>query len=250
MRRAPKRRSENAPDEAKARQASTLATNLVGELRSEIIRGALPPGQKLLVEAVCARYGVGASPVREALSRLSAEGLVVRREQRGFFVAEATIEDLIGLINTRRWLEDRAIRESIAHRTQEWEDAIVLAHHHLTKVSRWLPLDSSGSYRTNPVWENRHREFHRALISACGAKPLLRFCAELSDQLERYRQLAAEAIYPFKDEAREHKTIMELAVDGKADEAADALAAHYQNTLRVIRSSPFLTKSEKSSIRL
>ena len=222
------------------RGAATVASELVKQLRADIIRGELAPAQKLRVDFVCTRYSVGSSPAREALSQLSAEGLVTRHDQRGFFVAEITLDNLVELIKTRQWLEERALRESIANRTEAWEEEIVLSFHRLMRVSRWVSTEPGQPPKTNCEWENRHRRFHRALIAGCTVRPLLRFCSELSDQLERYRQLAAEAIYPFESEEAEHRRIMELVIDGNSDEAVATLLRHYDNTLRVVRSSPLL----------
>ena len=200
------------------RGAATVASELVKQLRADIIRGSL-----LRAEAACGfcLYPLqrGKQPAREALSQLSAEGLVTRHDQRGFFVAEITLDNLVELIKTRQWLEERALRESIANRTEAWEEEIVLSFHRLMRVSRWVSTEPGQPPKTNCEWENRHRRFHRALIAGCTVRPLLRFCSELSDQLERYRQLAAEAIYPFELEEAEHRRIMELVIDGNSDEA-------------------------------
>ena len=98
------------------------------------------------MDFVCTRYSVGSSPAREALSQLSAEGLVTRHDQRGFFVAEITLDNLVELIKTRQWLEERALREWIANRTEAWEEEIVLSFHRLLRVSRWV-AQNLGSHQ-------------------------------------------------------------------------------------------------------
>ena len=133
------------------RGATTVASELVKQLRADIIRGELAPAQKLRVDFVCTRYSVGSSPAREALSQLSAEGLVTRHDQRHFiFVAEITLDNLVELIKTRQWLEERALRESIANRTEAWEEEIVLSFHRLMRVFT-MGLDRTGAATKNEL---------------------------------------------------------------------------------------------------
>lgn len=210
---------------------STLATAVYERLRRDILGGVLKPGQKLQVEFVRERYQVGNSPVREALSRLSSNGLVERREQRGFYVAPISADDLRELIKTRCWVEGLALRESIANRTPQWEEALVLALHRLSRVPRAL---DSATFATNPEWEQLHRAFHLALIRNCGSRWLLAFCEGLIDQAYRHRQLAVAKMYPERNEAAEHRAIVQAAIEGDADTAVRELEAHFQRTAEII----------------
>jgi DNA-binding GntR family transcriptional regulator len=205
----------------------TLATSVYVQLRADLLRGALPPDSRLRVERLIATYGAGASPIREALNRLASEGLLVRHDQRGFFVVPVSRPDLGELTRTRCWLEERALRESIAHRTQEWEDAIVLSLHRLSRTPR---LRGNEAHAANPEWEKLHREFHQNLISACRSRWLMGFCNQLADHAFRYRQIARIVAGAPRDELAEHRTIAERAIDGDADGAVAALTDHYQLT--------------------
>ena len=72
-------------------------------------------------------------------------------------MAPISADDLRELIKTRCWVEAIALRESIAARTPEWEEGLVLALHRLSRVPRSL---NSESFATNPEWERLHRAFH------------------------------------------------------------------------------------------
>ena len=87
-------------------------------IRRDILSGELFPGDKLQIEAISERYGIGIAPVREAFNRLSSEGLVERKSQRGFFVTEISITALEELVKTRIWLETLALREAIQNATE------------------------------------------------------------------------------------------------------------------------------------
>ena len=101
---------------------------------TDLLDGVLEAESKLRVEWVVSKYGAGASPVREALNRLASEGLLGRHDQRGFFIMPVSASELEELTRTRCWLEERALRESIAHRTAEWEEQLVLALHRLGRA--------------------------------------------------------------------------------------------------------------------
>lgn len=212
--------------------ASTLASSVYSQLREELLHGRIEPDSKLRVEWAVQRFGAGASPVREALNRLAAEGFLDRRDQRGFFVTPITLEELEELTRTRCWLEERALRESILHRTIPWEEDLVLALHRLAREPRRNP--SGDAY--NPEWEMRHRAFHSTLISACRSRPLMAFCSQLADRAFRYRQLAREGLGAPRDELREHKEIAAAAIEGDADAAVEALKKHYILTSQLCQS--------------
>src|ERR1700740_254444 len=83
-------------------RAGTWATAAYERIRQEIVGGRLLPGEKLRVDALRDRYEIGGSPLREALARLTAEGLVFQQEQKGFRVSAVSAGDLIELTRTRR----------------------------------------------------------------------------------------------------------------------------------------------------
>ncbi len=113
---APNLLTEEAP-------AKTLATYAVSALRRGILDGALAPGSRLRIEDLRSRFGMGASPLREALSQLAAEGLVQRLDQRGFRVAPAAASELNDLIETRCLIEGAALRASIEAGDDAWEES-------------------------------------------------------------------------------------------------------------------------------
>lgn len=216
---------------------ATRATSLFDELRADLLAGVLEPGSKLAIEALAERYAASATPLREALNRLVSDGLVERREQRGFVVAGISAEDLTEITKTRCWLEEVALRESIAAHSTAWEEALVLAHHRLARTPRSL---SDSRFEDNPEWEPLHRAFHRALINGCGSRWLLSFCDQLADQHHRYRRLSAPRAFAKRSVKGEHQQLLDAAVEGRADDAVALLRAHFERTARIIRDDPGL----------
>lgn len=190
-------------------------------LREAIITGEIAPGEKLKVETLKTTLATGASPVREALSLLTSDQLVERRDQRGFRVAVASRSQFEEILSLRCKLEDLALRASVESADRDWEEQLVLAHHHMAKLHAG-PHD---------VFEAHHKAFHMSLLSACGSPILLRFCEQLYDLNIRYRNLAVKSEgYAKRDIAGEHKAILDAAISGDMECASSELVSHYRKT--------------------
>lgn len=213
-------------DAVDAAKPISITSQVYDRLRRDILTGTLEPGLKLKIERLRDHYETGASPIREALSLLTSEGLVDRLDQRGFRVAEISLEAFEELLKTRCWLEERAVSESIANAGTEWEENLVLAHHRLTRTDR----AAANDLQTTIVWETAHKAFHMALLAACGSRPLLNFCEQLYDQNIRYRYVAVTSAYPKRDIGDEHLKIFEAAVTRDVGTTVGLLLRHYQGT--------------------
>lgn len=210
----------NKPKVDETRNQSTTQRAYIA-LRDAIITGEIAPGEKLKVETLKNTLETGASPVREALSLLTSNQLVERRDQRGFRVAQASRKQFNEILGLRCKLEDMALRASVEASTPEWEEKLVLAHHHMEK-SVAEPLG---------VFEERHKAFHLALLSGCVSPILLRFCEQLYDLNIRYRYLAIKSSgYAQRDVAGEHRAILDAAISGDVELASTQLVSHYRNT--------------------
>jgi DNA-binding GntR family transcriptional regulator len=164
-------------------EAKTLTDQAYQRLREDIVHGKLPPGEKLGIEFLKRTYDVGATPLREALYRLSADGFVQVQGQRGFRVAAMSQEELTDITNLRVVLEGMALTQSVEDSDDAWESRVVAAFHHLTKAESQPDPDIQE-------WEVRNREFHLALVSCCHSPWLMRFYETLYDQHKRYRNIA------------------------------------------------------------
>lgn len=207
---------------------ASLADAAYEQIKRDILNGDLAPGAKLRMDRLSQRYGLGSSPLREALTRLVAEDLVLREQQRGFSVANVSNEELMDLTQTRCWIEEMALRKAIAAGGQDWEEAIVLAFHRLQRV----PRPSAGTLlEPGSEWLIRHDAFHAALIAACGSRWLLSFCARMREQSYRYRREVSQERQA--GSLAEHQAIMEATIARDADLAVDLLVAHYKLTAEI-----------------
>ena len=225
----------NASDKALS-DTKNLSEQAHDRIRRDILNGELFPGEKLQIEAISERYGIGMAPVREALNRLSSEGLVERKSQRGFFVAEISMAALEELVKTRIWLETLALRESIQRGDEAWEEQLVLSYHRLARTQRRMP--SEAGRELPEEWELRHKEFHLLLLARCGSGWLLGFCSTMMDQAVRYRSLSMN-VHPSllrrEGAAAEHEALLGAAIDRDADLACRLLDDHYRTTLEGLR---------------
>ena len=218
---------------AALRPPKTASRTAIGsafeKLRADILRGDLAPGEKLRIQDISRRYKSGAIPLREALNRLTAEALVVHSEQRGFTVAPISEEALLDLTRTRTWLNQIALRESIAHGDAAWEERLIITFHRMSKEPRYL---DPAKRRINPAFDIAHRAFHLALISACGSAWLLQYCEQLFDHADRYRYLSRRI--HVADRNNEHAVMLKAALKRDADAAIKALTQHMQKTSNIV----------------
>ena len=205
----------------------TDASMITERLRSEIVSGALAPGSKLKLVPLAARYDVSRGPVREAASRLAAEGLIVIEDQRGFRVTPISRADLLDVTRTRQQIEELALRDAIAHGDLAWEGQVMAACHMLDRVTL---TGEDGGHKAE--FAALHRAFHEALVGACTSHYLRGFRARLYALTDRYRNLAADSYAAGQDRdiAGEHHAIAEAAVAREADAACALLSAHLGET--------------------
>jgi DNA-binding GntR family transcriptional regulator len=204
--------------------ARTLIERAYAQLRHDIVEGVLAPGEKLRVEHLKARYAVGAGTLREAITRLVSDALVVAEGQRGFRVAEMTIADLQDLTELRVHIEIDALRRSIRHGNEAWRERLRRAYEELSAVEQPILPEN------RPRWEMLNANFHEALISGQASAWTLRVLRTLARHGERYRRLSIASPEIHRDVHIEHRELYELAIARKEARAALALEAHIRNT--------------------
>ncbi len=211
----------------------TQASELVGRIRADIIACTLPPGERLPLPDLSARYGCGISPLREALVRLSTTGLVVLEDQKGFRVAPVSREDLRELTDVRSEIECLALARAIAGGDVEWEAQVVSALHRLSR----LEYAASGSRELLPEWEAAHQAFHFALVSACRSRWLLHFRNLLAQQTARYRRLIVSIGMGERDVVKEHAELADAVLGRDAMRACALIRAHFARTAETVLSA-------------
>ena len=193
-------------------------------LRTELLNCQLTPGSKLKMIDLADRFSASQSVVREALTRLAEQGLVVATPQRGFRVRDLSVEDIAQLTEARVEIEAVALRLAIQRGDIHWETSVLSTHHLLegTPVAH-----ADGSF--NEEWPVRHRDFHGALLSGCGNRRIDDVAGALRDGSELYRRWYwALTDDHRRDLAGEHRRLKDLALARDADAAISLLGDHIQ----------------------
>lgn len=208
---------------------ATLASQIEDVIRADIISGTLEPGRRLPASELSERYGVSATPLREAMHRLATESLVELGQRRGATVAPISTAELLEVYFLRQVLESVAVERSIERSDDVWRSAIKTVYDDFER------LTAAGTPTTEEeigAWSKAHRTFHAVLVQNCGSPWLLRFVGILSDHAERYRMLRKRR-YRWHT-VHEHRDLYRLVMDGDAGGARDALTRHFAGSVAML----------------
>lgn len=207
----------------------TRTAEILDILRDDIIAARLAPGEKLRFDALRATYDVGISPLREALTHLASEGLVVAEQRKGYRVAPVSDADLREIARLRSEFDALAIAESIKNGDAMWEGRVIAAFHALTRHPK---LGPDGEI--DREWEGFHMRFHHELVSECRMPKLLAFRSILELQARRYRRISVHYLTTPRDDLAEHHAIHDAVIARDAAQARALIHAHYTRTVDII----------------
>jgi DNA-binding GntR family transcriptional regulator len=190
-------------------------------LRRAIFRGEFAPGERLVISTLATQLGVSATPLREALRRLSSEGLVELQAHGSARVAAVDLAEATEIYELRRLLEPMALERSVAQGDATYRRDVELAWERLT-VHRIAPASD-------------HAAFHRALLAACDSTWLLRLAGMLADRAGLMIAISLPGRPASYDTARAHERLKTLAVTGDSTGAAAELARHLDGTVTALR---------------
>jgi DNA-binding GntR family transcriptional regulator len=222
-------------------ESGSLTAEAFSRIRSEILACRLPPGQKLVIADLCQQLGFSLGAVREALARLTSEGLVEAEPRKGFRVAPITEAELKDITEVRGKIESLCLENAIRNGDVKWEAGIVSTLFELSRTSLQDPDDPA---RVSEVWADTHRRFHEALVAACDSPWLLRLREILFVQSERYRRVSVPLDRAGRDLHGEHKEIADAAIARDVEKASAALRDHLQKTTRILIASDVVKAHE------
>jgi len=210
----------------------TMAEVVYLRLRHDIIQGKLAPGTRLRSDEIRKAYDTGISPLREALTRLTAERLVQSSGQRGYSVAPLSPQDVIDTMEARVLIETKALKLSIEKGGVEWEAEILAAEHALKRT----PTNGPGA--EHDEWAKAHQRFHESLLSASGSPWLIQLSDILYSQSERHRLYTVKKGNPARarDRVTEHDEILKAALDRNVGMATVELERHYRMSAKFVAS--------------
>lgn len=211
--------------------SANLTQGAYEALRADLLACRILPGKKLKIQELRERFSVSLGAIREALSRLTSEGLVVAEPQRGFRAAPISVADLIDLTMVRVEIDTLCLRRAISIGDVNWEARLVAAAHRLARTPEYAPDDAA---RSNEEWVEAHAAFHLALIDGCDSPWLIHLHSLLYAQSERYRRLSVPFAVRRRNVGKEHRAIVNAAIARDAETAARLLAAHLEKTTQIL----------------
>ena len=194
------------------------------ELRQLILSGSLAPGSRISQYELADNMQMSITPLREAIRRLSSEGLIIMDTHRDSRVADMSAAEARELLEVRLSLEPSATELAAYRRTDADIEAIRTAAEKLLPVTRVWGEDAITA----------HRDFHRAVYSASHNTTMIKLLDDLWDKSDRYRRIGLEL--PSGDEPRtidlnQHHQILELVVARDGAGAAELARIHIANSL-------------------
>jgi GntR family carbon starvation induced transcriptional regulator len=227
------RLSLDGTQDLESETAVSLTQVALRRLRDDIICGKLKPGARLRVGKLRDRYGIGASPLREALSRLVPLGFVVSLERRGFSVANISLREFRELTDVRKLLELEAARLSLADGDDIWESRVVAALHRVTK----LRVNSAG--KLTPAmkeWEDINEAFQETLVSGCASVWLLNFRRAAYFYAKRYLRVCLSAA-AIRDLQKDQRAMAEAAIARDTAKLRNLIENQLERTYRKIEAN-------------
>lgn len=210
-----------------ATKIGTSATEVADFLRREVTIGRLAPGTALRQEELAAQLGVSRIPVREALSRLEAEGLIVIQPNRGAFVTELSVGDIGEIFELRLYLESQALRRAVLKHTPRTLRQLENIQQELDTEDlpdRWLELDEA---------------FHDALYAPSERRHTLAQIRSLRALVKRYYISLLSPATNREAWNEHHQSILKAVARARAKDAVHFLEEHLQDTSKLV--AMFLT---------
>lgn len=213
------------------KNGGTLNTRVFETLRGDILAGKHLPEERLRVAALANAHGVSPNVIREALNRLAGEGLVETEPQFGFSVRGLSAADLSDLVALRIELEAAALRRCIQRSCAEWQSEVLAAHHRLRKTPLKSPDDPAV---LNPQWLERHDQFHRVILGACGSPRLYRTIRQLAEAAELYQRALLPVLERDREMEQEHELLLQAILNDDTEAAVAVLTEHLAKTRDVM----------------
>ncbi|KAB5625418.1 GntR family transcriptional regulator [Pseudomonas putida] len=211
--------------------AKTSVTQSTYELlRDDLLSCRIRPGERLNIRELSLRLSINAAALREALSRLTADGLVVAEPLKGFRSAPISADDLTDLSKMRVEVENMCIRESLAHGELAWESQLIGAFHLLKRMDSSIGADGS----TSSEWREAHHAFHEAIVGACTNSWMLKVRSMLFLQNSRYRNLSISLTNDTRDLEAEHLALLEAALERDVDRTCSLMTQHILATQHAV----------------
>lgn len=215
------------------------------QVREAILTGEWSPGEKLQPTALAKRFDTSTTVVREALTRLVGERLVVTQPNRGFFVKNLELQEFQDITELRCLTDALGAKLAFERGGMEWERELVAAHYELANTRR---RDKENPSIMTPEWSRAHRNFHHKILVGCECQPIIELSENLADATELYRRWStASPASQHRSPEEEHEGLLKAALDRNADLFAVLIRMHYEKTMNTVLEAGLVDWSQNSA---
>jgi DNA-binding GntR family transcriptional regulator len=202
----------------------SLLETVYRELRRAIVNGVFAPGQMLRQEEIARRLGVSRAPLREALPRLEAEGMVHLHPRRGYSVVSLDPAEIKEIFDLRAMIESEAAR--IGARTRTPVD-VALARSLQEQLSEVVDVDNPAAVTR---WFELNAKFHETLLAPSGRRHFIRMAESLRNRVEAYIRVEIMLTGGLAQSHQEHARLVDAFAAGNADLLALLVHQHCEHT--------------------
>lgn len=212
------------------RSESTAAV-IARRLRDAIAHGYFEPGEQLIEAELAKRFEVSRGVLREAMQRLTQEGLLISRPNRGLFVVSFDIDDIFDIYTARLAIERAACLKviDVSHRSVELADALDTLTAELERRA------AAGAPQPELAWLDI--EYHERIVAEAASPRLDRMYATLATESRMCATALEGAVYPVDERIGEHHAITDAIRSSDVLTLHRLLAEHMDHALAVIRAS-------------
>jgi GntR family carbon starvation induced transcriptional regulator len=208
---------------------NNLVTKCYEIIEKSIISGTFTPQKKLKIKELKEVTQCGPTPIREALSRLITAGLVTAKDNRGFYVAQVSEQDIRDVYNTFLLIETAALTQAILSGDDQWKTSIVAALYNLSL------LETAPQTPSLEIWLQKNYDFHLSLIAGCNSPALLQLRSAIYRKFDRYCQLAFNTMdRPLSMNYKEHEELASAVLNRDISHAKTLMAHHIMEPLENI----------------
>jgi DNA-binding GntR family transcriptional regulator len=219
---------------------TSLTSAVADRLREMIIRGEIQEGEQLRQDAIAADLQVSRIPVREALRRLEAEGLIKIVAHHGAVVSSLSSEEIEELFEMRAVLECEVLRLSIPGLTEaDFKQAEGILEKY--EKALWMQGDVGS-------WGRLNSEFHTVLYSRANRPHFMAVIRQINNNGDRYTRLQLYLTKAFERAKKEHRMLLELCRKRDVNGAVELLQQHIRSAGRTLKESLEQRREESQAV--
>jgi len=206
-------------------EGRSTAQLIADQLREQIVQGVFPPGKQINESVLAAQLNTSRGPLREALQRLSQEGILINKRNRGVFVRELTSKDVREIYAVRQALESAAAEELLAAPPETIEETCTILRDILGEMEKQVVASDW------PAIAQLDMQFHTSFVAGTGNSRLIRIYKTLATE-SRMCILGLEVSYPRVDMlVEEHQVLLDLLAKGEKKALLGAIQRHMEKAV-------------------